>query len=192
MSKNSEQLKGRNKRTGEEAFVFSQFDLLREWHKAGELVCPFCDGELVTNIEHLRQGDWVRAYLRHKSECSTTLEHHPESPEHLSSKKKILETAAARFGYDLANADCEVRMPEINRIADVCFTLKTGEKIVHEAQLASISTDELEARTNDYQKLGYGIIWHLGKSADTQTNRRWVWKRLGGCCLLGFNESLND
>lgn len=183
-------LKGKNSETGEEALIFEQFDTLRAWQRAGLLVCPFCDEILVAVRDHIREGDWVKAYLRHKGECSTTLNHHPESPEHLSSKKWIRDNGAELYGYDVALADCEVRMPEINRIADVCFTLTSGDRIVHEAQLASIGVEQLEERTNDYQSLGYGIVWHLGKAADNPTNRQWAFRKLGGCEILTFDERI--
>lgn len=183
-------LKGKNNETGEEALIFEQFDLLRSWQRAGVLSCPFCDEVLVAVREHMREGDWVKAYLRHKGECATTYAHHPESPEHLAAKAWIKQHIPGVYKYDIANADCEVRMPEINRIADVCFTLKNGDRFVHEAQLAAIGIDDLEARTNDYQSLGYGIIWHLGKAADTGANRTWAVRRLGGCEILAFDEQI--
>lgn len=183
-------LKGKNRETGAEALVFEQFDLLREWQKAGLLSCPFCDEVLVAVRDYLREGDWVQAYVRHKGTCSTSLAHHPESAEHLAAKKWIREHAPELYGYNVVKGDCEVRMPEINRIADVCFFLENGDRVVHEAQLAAISVDDLEARTNDYQSLGYGIIWHLGKAADTGNNRQWAFRRLGGCEIIAFEEQI--
>lgn len=181
-------LKGKNTETAEEALITEQFDLLRAWQRAGSLICPFCDEPLVAVREHMREGDWVQAYLRHKGECTTTYAHHPESAEHLAAKAWIKVHIPEIYEYKIATADCEVRMPEINRIADVCFTLTNGDRIVHEAQLAPIGVDELEERTNDYQSLGYGIVWHLGKAADTGGNRNWAARRLGGCEILSFDE----
>lgn len=181
-------LKGRNSETGEEALVTDRFDLLHSWHKAGKLVCPFCDEALVAVHDYGRGEGWVRAYLRHKAECHTTLNYHPQSPDHFSAKEWIRSEVPLSHGYDCVSADCEVRMPEINRIADVCFTLKNGDRIVHEAQLAAIGIDELEARTDDYQSLGHGIIWHFGKQANTETNKQWAFRRLGGCEVLTFEE----
>lgn len=183
-------LKGKNSETGAEALVFEQFEVLREWQRLGVLRCPFCDESLVSVREHVRGGDWVQAYLRHRGECSTDLAHHPESPEHLAAKKWIKEHIPELYQYTLTDSDCEVRMPEIRRIADVCFTLINGDRMVHEAQLAAIGVDELEARTNDYQSLGYSIIWHFGKAADTDTNKRWALRRLGGCEVLAFDEQI--
>jgi competence CoiA-like predicted nuclease len=184
-------LKGKNKQTNDEALVFESFDILRAWQRSADLVCPFCDEDLVAVRGYMRQqGDSVNAYLRHKGECSTTLAHHPESPEHFAAKKWILENIASR--YDVATSDCEVRMPEINRIADVCFVLANGDRVVHEAQLSPIGVDDLEARTNDYESLGYGIVWHFGKYADTQSNKQWAFNRLGGCEVLSFDVHIVD
>jgi competence CoiA-like predicted nuclease len=170
--------------------ITAGFETIRGWHFAGNLACPFCDETIVPVREHQRAGAWVQAYLRHKTECSTTMAHHPESAEHHAAKRFILENIPAIYGYPSAEGDCEVRMPEINRIADVCFTMKSGERIVHEAQLASISVDELEARTNDYQSIGCAVVWHFGKAANTDTNKRWAFRRLGGCEEITFEEQL--
>jgi competence CoiA-like predicted nuclease len=184
-------LKAKHSETGDEAIILDHFETVRAWHFAHALVCPFCDETVVPVREHQRAGAWVQAYLRHKTECSTTLAHHPESPEHHAAKRWIRDTIPGIYNYPVDIADLEVRMPEINRIADVCFTLKSGERVVHEAQLAAISVDDLEARTNDYQSLGYAVVWHFGKAADTQTNKQWAWKRLGGCEVITFEEQLN-
>lgn len=183
-------LKGKNSESSEEALITNQFETIRGWHFAGMLACPFCDEVLVPVREHQRAGAWVQAYLRHKTECSTTYAHHPESAEHHAAKKFILESIPGIYNYPVVIADCEVRMPEINRIADVCFTLKSGERIVHEAQLAAIGVEDLEARTNDYQTLGYAVVWHFGKAANTETNKRWAFRRLGGCEEITFEEQL--
>lgn len=183
-------LKGKNKQSDSEALVFEEFDLLRQWQRDGALVCPFCDESIVVVREHMREGAWVQAYLRHKGLCSTSFNHHPESADHLAAKQSIRNRARELYGDGVVSADCEVRMSEINRIADVCFTLANGDRFVHEAQLAAISVDDLEARTNDYQSLGYSIVWHLGKSADTGANRQWAFRRLGGCEIITFEEQI--
>src|SRR5690242_8326805 len=94
-------LKGKNKQTGAEALVFEQFDVLREWQRSGDLVCPFCDEVLVAVRDHIREGDWVQAYLRHKGECGTSYNHHPESAEHLASKKWIRDNGPSLYGYNV-------------------------------------------------------------------------------------------
>lgn len=183
-------LKGKNRQTNEEALVFESFDMLRQWQRDGTLTCPFCDEVLVAVREYMREGDWVSAYLRHKGECATTMAHHPQSPEHYAAKRWIIENMPTKMDYTVDKSNCEVGMPEINRIADVCFWLSNGDRVVHEAQLSPIGIDDLEARTNDYESLGYGIVWHFGKQADTGSNRTWAFRRLGGCEVLTFDEQI--
>lgn len=181
-------LKGKNSQTGETALTFEAFDTLKAWRKQGVLVCPFCDGPMVAVREYSRMGSkWVADYLRHDGDCNTTYKYHEQSPEHYAAKRDICEMAETLHGIG-AVAECEVAMPEIGRIADVCITLPDGERVVHEAQLAAIGIDELEERTNDYQRGGYGIVWHFGKAANTATNREWARRRLGGCEILIFEE----
>lgn len=181
-------LKGKNAETGAEVLVCDDRETAKEWHRAGVLVCPLCDAPVVPVREYGRaNGGWVQAYLRHKSICTTTYQAHPESREHFAAKEWIRRNAPARYGYDVVSADLEVRMPEINRVADVCFTLADGERVIHEAQLAAISVDDLEARTNDYHSLGYAVVWHFGKSAYTEGNCRWAYHKLHNCEVLTFD-----
>lgn len=176
--------------TGERIIVCEDFERARQAHQNGGLLCPYCDMPVVPVREHLRMGAWVSAYVRHHAtECATNYQYHVESPEHLAAKYYIGQTAPQEFRYGDAVCEYEVRMPAINRIADVCFTLPNGSRIVHEAQLSPINPDQLEERTNDYQSLGYGIIWHFGKHANTENNKRWAFRRLGGCAVIDFEES---
>jgi competence CoiA-like predicted nuclease len=156
--------------------------------RAGALLCPFCETPVVPVEEHLRRGHWVKSYARHRAECSASGIYHPESQEHFASKFYLAQKC--RSLYPDALVELEVRIPEINRVADVCVTFPDGRRIIHEAQLAGITTDELEARTDGYQSLGYNITWHFGKSAATDVNKRWAFRRLGGCGVLDFNEQL--
>lgn len=191
-------LKGRNRETGDEAITTESFDLLRSWHHAGQLVCPFCDGDMVTVHEYQRSaGNWVSFYLRHKAECTTAYGYHPQSPEHFAAKEWLRLNAPGAYGHDVVTNDpaqvIEVRIDidgKAYRIADVCFTLANGDRVIHEAQLAAISIDELEARTNDYESLGYSVIWHFGKAADTGANRQWAFRRFGGCEIFQMEEQL--
>lgn len=180
--------------TGDQIVICEDFDRARHAHLNGGLACPYCDTPIVPVREHMRMGDWVTAYVRHRATdpCTTDYRYHTESPEHLAAKYYIGRTAAKEFGYKDATCVYELRMPEIKRIADVCFILPNGSHMVHEAQLSATSPDELEERTNDYQSLGYGIIWHFGKAANTEVNKRWAFRRLGGCAGMDFGESIES
>jgi len=63
-------------------------------------------------------------------------------------------------------------------------TFPTGWRVAHEVQLASITTEHLQERTNDYTLAGIDVVWWLGKSADTETNRAWC------RCTFGYALSL--
>ncbi len=55
-------------------------------------------------------------------------------------------------------AKMEVRFPEISRIADVVWEEK---RLVFEIQVSPISDAEVQARMNDYQSIGYSVVWIL-------------------------------
>lgn len=179
-------------RTNEQIVICDDFERAREAHRADALACPLCGLPVVTVREYFRDGDWVASHVRHKSQepCTTTYRHHEQTPEHFAAKYHIGKTAAEEFGYEVAECKYEVYFKEVNRQADVCITLVDGSRVIHEAQLSPISVDELEERTNDYQRLGYGIHWHFGKHADTELNKRWAFQRLGACSILDFAVSI--
>ncbi|WP_409013227.1 competence protein CoiA family protein [Chryseobacterium sp. JUb7] len=71
----------------------------------------------------------------------------------------------------------EFVVPEINRIIDIAMVFPSGWVVAHELQLAGITTEHLEKRTNDYRELGIDTFWWFGKSADTKANRQWAIER---------------
>lgn len=54
--------------------------------------------------------------------------------------------------------ELEFRFPEINRIADVVWT---KEKLIFEVQCSPIYAQEVQQRIQNYQSLGYLVIWIL-------------------------------
>jgi competence protein CoiA len=73
----------------------------------------------------------------------------------------------------------EVPVREVKRVADLLVTFPTGWQVVHEVQLASTTTEDLQRRTNDYTPAGIDVTWWLGKSADTPANREWCQRTFG-------------
>jgi competence CoiA-like predicted nuclease len=73
----------------------------------------------------------------------------------------------------------EYHLPEVGRIADVAQLFPNGWIVVHEIQLAGITTLSLTERTQDYMTAGCDVIWYLGNNADTPANREWA-KRFQG------------
>lgn len=58
----------------------------------------------------------------------------------------------------LGTAKMEVPFPSISRIADVAWE---KEKIVFEIQCSPMTSEEMRNRVNDYQSVGYQVVWIL-------------------------------
>jgi len=60
----------------------------------------------------------------------------------------------------LPTGDCllEKRFPQINRIADAVWESK---KIIFEVQCSPITSEEVSQRIQDYQSIGYQVVWIL-------------------------------
>jgi competence CoiA-like predicted nuclease len=153
----------------------------RETLSGKTLVCPLC-AEKLTIVSGL-----IRVlHFRHAAECSTTLDHHPQSEEHILGKQKAAVFLAREYpGWTL---DFEVPMPDINRVADVTASSGLGETVVAEIQLSSITTEDLEMRTKAYRSKGVDVYWFLGKSAQTPANTRWVGNNIGTFFCIEFSQ----
>mgnify|MGYP001952948993 CR=1 FL=1 len=79
---------------------------------------------------------------------------------------------------------------EVKRIIDIAMIFPNGWIVAHEIQLSSITTENLENRTNDYRKLGIDVFWWFGKSADKKANREWAIEKYGQS--LSINYELLD
>jgi competence protein CoiA len=147
--------------------------------KSGDWVCQLCNKPLI-----IKAGFIVAAHFAHYAgECTSDYKAHPESPEHRFAKKKLATLLTEKMGeYSDAFVDYEVRVPEVNRVADVMAVFPMGWRVVHEVQLASTTSEELEQRSNDYNRAGIDVVWWLGKNADTPGNRAW--------CIRTFGYSL--
>lgn len=132
----------------------------------GALVCPHCREPLSFVDIHRRRGFEVIAHFRHPSTCETSYASHPESREHMLSKQRLAVGLPKVFPA-LLEAECviEYRFDEVDRIADVCFVFPDGYRVVAEAQLANITTDDLRRRTEDYHRAGADVWWFVGGQA---------------------------
>lgn len=154
----------------------------------GALRCPQCDGVMKFIPEHKRMGYKVASYFAHRNTqvCLTDFEHHPESPEHLMAKAELARTLPLHYAeYRAAECVVEYRIPEIKRIADVCFIFADGLRVVHEAQLADISLSEIQARTRDYHSQGIEVVWHLGRNV--RKHEAWCMEHLGTVGTVEFS-----
>lgn len=149
--------------------------------KAGEHVCQLCGQPMI-----IKAGLIVAAHFAHKATCPTDYKSHPESPEHRQGKILVARSLRENVSeYSTAAIEYEVPIPEVKRVADVLVTFPMGWRVAHEIQLASITTEELARRTEDYLHAGIDVVWWLGKSADTPANRAWCEG------VLGFSLSLH-
>jgi competence CoiA-like predicted nuclease len=167
---------------GERICTLDHDDDLRSRYKPGELTCPICKAPV-----YFKHGPIVRAHFAHgPGGCNSDYERKPwaERYEHLLGKAKVRSLLKAKHGAD-AVVDLEVTFPDVHRIADVCLTIN-GHREVHEIQIASISIEDLEARTSDYEQSGADVRWWLGLEGDNNTTRSWCLGRLGQYDLIDY------
>lgn len=55
-------------------------------------ICAMCEGEMFPKI-----GSVIAPHFAHKHKCTSTIGHHPESPEHESGKTKIAQYLRNRY-----------------------------------------------------------------------------------------------
>ncbi len=147
---------------------------------SGECLCQLCGTPMIVKAGLVRQH-----HFAHAGRCTSDYQSHPESPAHREAKRYLATHLREWFKeYAHAHIAYEVPIPEVKRIADLLVTFPTGWRVAHEVQLASITTEHLQERTNDYTLAGIDVVWWLGKSADTETNRAWC------RCTFGYALSL--
>ena len=175
----------RLKTTGERVDI-TQYPSPRDVFRKGDCVCQMCGAELGIRAEYSRLGYKVSAHFYHFRECQSEYGAHPESYEHLMAKVLLREKLLEFYRqYGNPQIDLEVPIPMAwrarGRIVDLLVTWTMGWREAHEIQLASITPQELEERTNDYARAGIDVIWWLGGRAATSANRDW--------CIGAFGES---
>lgn len=149
-----------------------------------DIECHLCAGDLI-----IKSGMMRIKHFAHKpsAPCKSDYARHPESYEHIFFKNLLSKHLGEEFEeYMHAHAQPEYIVHEVRRIADIAFTFPGGWIVIHEVQLAKITTHDLEARTNDYRDAGYDVVWWLGKSADTESNRKWLLENFGECFRLDY------
>lgn len=138
-----------------------------------DLVCPLC-GERMS----VRQPNGVVAHFWHPDGCIGGGE--GESIEHEVGKDAIRNFLLTAEQYNGAEVDFEHWFADVRRRADVYVKLPDGGIEVHEMQLAQITPEELQKRTNDYFAAGVNDVhWWLGGNADNERNRKWCRDALG-------------
>lgn len=157
-----------------------------------DLVCQFedCGGALL-----IRSGLRVRPHFAHRpsAPCGTRFESHPESAAHRHGKRVVAEWLrkdCEANGFASVRIEFEVAIKEAGRVADVLVTFPSGSREAHEIQIASITPQDLQRRTDAYRNEGIDVVWWLGEgsSADNRANRQWVLDQCGECVLLSFHH----
>lgn len=108
--------------------------------------CPEC-----LEIVRARQGEGRRPHFYHLHplrECRSE----GKGPVHLAIQQRLCQQ------FPLGILTMEKRFPAIGRVADLVWEEK---QLVVEVQCAAMTKEEMEARTADYQLLGYQVWWIL-------------------------------
>lgn len=175
----------KHKGTGERIDI-TEIENPRSVLHSGDCLCPFCGEPFI-----LKAGMIITAHFAHKSACNSDWIAHPQSAEHNAGKLFLKENLPSLPEYKDARIEFEVGIVTPSgkkRVADVLVTLPMGWQIAHEVQLASITVEELEARTNDYNEAGIDVVWWLGKSAAKPANENWCHEVFGFCVGLEFTR----
>lgn len=163
-----------NRQTGERIDI-TKIEYPRLHLKSDDLICQLCEQPVI-----IRAGLITRPHFAHRSLCISDYASHPESIEHLLGKELVAQGLQEEFAeYAQATIQYEVKVPEVKRVADVMATFPNGWRVAHEIQLAALTTEELQQRTEDYARAGIDVVWWLGKSADTPANQAWCTERFG-------------
>ena len=151
---------------------------------AARLICQLCRERMI-----VRQGFVVRPHFAHTRACALAYAAHPESPEHLLGKFHISRYLQQHPDCAGAQVELEVPIHARKRIADILVTFPHGHLLAVEIQLASITPEQLEARSKDYLDDGIDVIWVLGQAAAASpSNKQWCRTALGGYFQLAFTE----
>ncbi len=133
---------------------------LKSLREKYNFVCPVCRQKV-----KLRIGEIIIPHFAHekKSDCIICNESH----KHLEGKKRLLSWLKKQN----IKCDVEVRIPKINRIADILCSYKKQTYAI-EYQCSKIGSEEVENRTKDYLKVKITPIWIVGDkpSKDKVTN----------------------
>jgi competence CoiA-like predicted nuclease len=154
----------------------------REELRAADLICQICEERMI-----VRHGLIFRPHFAHMRACPVAYESHPESPEHLLGKAHMSAWLRQQPDFVGASVDLEVPIHARKRIADILVTFPQGHKLAVEIQLASITTEALHHRTEDYLNDGIDVVWVFGGNAlRSPSNLAWCEHTLGGYLQLIF------
>lgn len=151
-----------------------------------DFVCPGCNNK----VSPVKRAN-TRIFFRHSTngdKCTEKLVNYDDSNNHSEAVCVLCQYLEDRYNedgyknlYGETQLVTEYPFPEINRRADIVLLSDENKPIVvHEVQLAKISSEEVESRTNDYESMGVECIWHFGLSAANDTNlTEWFIRKYG-------------
>lgn len=157
-------------------------------------VCPFCEKPMLA-----RAGtSQIRRHFYHRfGECGAEWidpEYRSESMEHVAGKIFLARRFPALLKKPEMAKQATVEFEYIfetpfgrKRIADVLVTFPGPRRIALEMQLASITPQKLQERTDDYYAAGIDVFWIFGGSAHTEPNRDWAMRTQGYCYIVEIN-----
>lgn len=205
-----------HKVTGSRIVIRPDQDLRADYPEWDQLLCPVTGLPVFPVRAHTRLSGTsaVRAHFRTQStpdqetwpadvefdrEYGTTRKglrlFKGESWEHLEGKAFVARQLQPLVGPSVTVAfEYLVSLPNgRRRIADVALLYPSGFVEVHEIQLAPISVEEIEQRTDDYASAGIPAQWWIGKSnTDSHLIRDFLRQQQGGFFVLEFDEQLPD
>ena len=155
---------------------FKSANEIRSLYPKKSLSCPFCESLMFPREQ---RGSIVHFY--HYRQCTSQIQHHPESREHFAGKQLLADVLRKETEGLNVEILVEYPIPKAGlhgRIADVAAIFPTGYVLIYECQLAAITIENLEQRTLDYFEEGCDVVWFFGKSADVRINHEWAKSRL--------------
>lgn len=129
----------------------------REQILAQQWQCKFCGKPMQPRMGAVRS--WYFAHKREASECPFEAESEKESPTHRALKRAAGEALRRHFGDQVLSLEYEVRFPHIKRIADALLVLKDGTRVAVEAQISSLTLQQLQQRTDSYLRDEIEVVW---------------------------------
>lgn len=168
----------------DERIDITTLSLPREVLHPGECVCQICGAELL-----IKGGPMRGHYFANCTACREQEQSHPESRAYREAKRFLATYLPEHCHAYGASLEYDVPLSEIRRVADLVITFPTGWRVAHEVQLAPITSEQLQKRTNDYSLAGIDVVWWLGQSADTAANRAWSREVFGQALSLTLPEN---
>lgn len=157
-----------------------------------ELVCPNCGKEL--HLTRRPNTRWYFRHLRHGDDtlCTESLaggrdtaDNQINHQESVIAIIEYLESNILHLNYEKQYGEVtfvtEYPFKQIKRRSDICvLDSNNNPVVVHEIQLSSITSEEIIARTNDYESIGINCVWHFGlKAQKDQDLIEWFIRKYG-------------